>query len=488
MGLDFKSKIVKNSMWGLTGSLVQNVLLSLFYVLVARFYEVADFAQYVIANSLYQMIVAFSAMGLGQWFIREVVKVSDKNALVAKFMKMQVFFGLFFFMVNLILAFALYQDTTVRILSLLFAVNIVFDNIIYSIKSINIAQYAQEKTVKVLTIEALAKFSLACFLYLYPISIFSLVIVMVAIRFLTLNLFLRIGAAEGIVLTGFWKADLPFAYVRDVLHKYWPFAVIGSLYVVYWRSAALIISKFLPLKDVVHFENSFKIFTVATLVPMVVSTTLLPKFVSLIMDNKMDELKSMYQKIFLFLMGYGLLAFTFTYSFAADLLPWIFGEKYADTALYAKEMFFTLLVFPTALLQANILIAMKLEKLDMWFNLNSVLINTLLCIVGLYFYESLSVVNYSILVSFIIFHLSQDVVLYRRDVIGGRHIILFMGVSVFLVLGYMALSGVVWAWYLFPLFWLVVGGTGYFVFRGMETPRMEEMPLPNGNGKPSKNP
>lgn len=451
-----KSKVLKNSAWGLAGTIFNNIFLSLFYVLIARHYSVEDFAKYVISGSLYQMIVAFSAMGLGHWFIREVINHDDKNKLAAKFLKMQSIFGVFFFAVNIILAIILYEDSTVRILSLLFAANIIFDNIIYSIKNINIAQFSQKKTVMVLSIEALSKFAIACLLFIKPFSVIYLVTFLVITRFVTLNLFLRIGAAEGMSLLGFWKVELSFGYIKNILSKFWPFAIIGSAYVIYWKSALLIISKMLPLADVAHYENSFKIFSLAQLVPVVISGTMLPKFVELYKENDKTHLQNAYNKIFKLLMLYGIAAFTFVYSFADELLPWIFGEKYVESALYTKQMFFTMLVFPTSLLQANMLIAMKLEKMDMWFNINSVIINSLICLIGLYFIPSLSVVNFAILISFIVFHLSQDYALFRKKFVTVQHILQFIGVTLTMTLSYIWLSNLVVDFVLFPIFWIIV--------------------------------
>ena len=457
------SKIFKNSFWGLAGSLTQNIFLSLFYVLLARHYSVEDFSQYIIANSLYQMVVAFSAMGLGHWFIREVVNVENKNELVGKFLKMQAYFGIFFFFLNVIVSFLLYDDLTVRTLSLLFAANIIFDNIIYSIKNVNIAEFAQKKTVMVLSIEAISKFVIACLLFVTPFSIIVLTILLVVIRFITLNLFLRIGAASGINLIGFWNAKVPLSYIKNILFNYWPFAVIGSAYVIYWKIATLIISKYLPLQDVANYENSFKVFSLAQLVPVVLSSTVLPKLVELNKLNDLSKLKSVYSKLFKIFMLYGIGAFSFTYSFADELLPLIFGEKYLSTAIYTKEMFFTMLVFPTSLLQANMLIAMKLEKLDMWFNINSVIINSVICLVGLTFLKTLSVVNYGILASFIIFHISQDIVLIKKQIISISDMVRFFVISILLTGLYVGLEPYVQQYILFSLFWSVVL-IGYYQF------------------------
>lgn len=452
----FSSKIFTNSFWGLTGSMLQNIFLSLYYLLIARHYAVDDFAQYIIASSLYQMFVAFSSMGLGNWFIREVLNTSNKNELACKFLKMQTYFGVFFFLINVLLALILYDNFTVRILSLLFASNIIFDNIIYSIKNVNISQFAQKKTVLVLSIEAILKFATACTLFIFPFSIITLTLVLVLIRFITLNLFLKIGAANGLILTRFWKTSVSWPYVFNILKNYWPFAVIGSMYIIYWKSATLIISKMLPLQDVAFYENAFKIFSLAQLVPIVLSSTLLPKFAQNFTENNINEIKTTYKKAYHLCMLYGLGAFTFVYSFADQLIPLAFGEKYTLGVPYTIQMFLTMIVMPTSLLQAQLLVAMKLEKLDMLFNINSVLLNVVISLIGLHFIKSLSVVNYSIFISFIIFHLSQDWVLVRKNIVSSLHVITFILIATITVFSYYWLSKIVLDYFLFPVFWLVV--------------------------------
>ena len=409
------------------------------------------------------MVAAISTMGLGQWFIREVVNVDDKNLLVARFLKMQTYFGIFFFIVNLIIAFLIYDDFTMRLLSFLFAFNVVFDNIIYSIRNINIAQFAQKKTVSVLSIEAFAKFALACLVYILPISVVTLAVLLVLLRLVTLNLFLRIGAPEGIKLTGFWKVKLSLNNILVIVKGYWPFAVIGSAYIIYWKMATLIISVKLPIGAVADFENSFKIFTLAQLIPTVVASTVLPRMVSHFKEGKMNQLRTLYKTLFWLFSLYGIGAYTFIHSFGFQILPLLFGEKYAEISVYTEEIFLSMLIMPLTFLQAQLLITMKLEKLDMWFNLKRLFINVTLCLVGLYYVKSLSVVNYAIFISFIILHISQDIALIKQKMVGVLEIVKFFGLAIFLVLSYLWLSKFLNPFILFSSFWLVVVTVYYFL-------------------------
>ena len=457
-----ESSLIKNGFWSLAGNLGKNVLLSLFYLMVARHYSVDEFSKYLIASTIYQSMIVFSSMGLGQWFIREVVSSQNRNLFVKQFLKMQVLLGSTFFFISIALAFLLYQETDIRLLSVIFAGNIIFDNIINCIKDVNIAEYQQIKTSKIIVAEALIKFLIGASLFIYPFSIYTLVICLVVVRIITLNIFLKVGTSNTIEINGFWKVPISFEYFKSIISKNWAFLVIGSTYIIYWRIATIIISKTLPLENVTYYENSFKLFSLAQLVPMVFGVTVFPKFVEYSNSGKITELRLLYTKMFWMYALYGMLVYTFMFSFTDILIPFLFGEKYEGTSVFTKEMFTTFLIFPTSVLQAQILVALKKEKLDMWYNINSFIINTSLCLVGLYFYPSLSVVNYSIFISFLIFHISQDVSLYKNKISGLKHIFTFIGLSVFLISIYILLSEMIPNYLLYILFWLLVGGALFF--------------------------
>ena len=456
------SNLIKNGFWGLAGNLGKNVLLSLFYLMVARHYSVDEFSKYLIASTIYQSMIVFSSMGLGQWFIREVVSSQNRNLFVKQFLKMQVLLGIAFFFIAIALAFNLYKEMDIRLLSVIFAGNIIFDNIINCVKDVNIAEFQQIKTSKIIVAEAFIKFLIGASLFIYPFSIYILVILLVLVRIITLNIFLKVGTSNAIEINGFLNVPVSFEYFKSIISKNWAFLVIGSTYIIYWRIATIIISKTLPIENVTYYENSFKLFSLAQLVPMVFGVTVFPKFVEYSNSGKITELRSLYTKMFWMYALYGMLVYTFMFSFADILIPFLFGEKYGATSIFTKEMFITFLIFPTSVLQAQILVALKKEKLDMWYNINSFIINTTLCLIGLYFYPSLSVVNYSIFISFLIFHISQDVSLYKNKVSGLTHIFTFIGLSVFLTSIYILLSEIIPNYLLYILFWLLVWGGGLF--------------------------
>lgn len=184
-----KSRLIKNSFWGIAANGAQSILVSLFFVIVARKYTTGQFAFFLIANTIYQFLAAFSTLGLGQWFTREIVNITDQKELVSRFLKMQLFSGAFFYVINVIVAFALYQDELLRYLIVLLGINIVFDNVIYAIKSLNVAEFKQNKTFIILIIDSVLKFLIGAALFVYPFSIITLSVALIIVRFITLNFF-----------------------------------------------------------------------------------------------------------------------------------------------------------------------------------------------------------------------------------------------------------------------------------------------------------
>src|ERR1700748_1709585 len=111
--------VLKNSIWGLASQIIQNVLLMVFFVIVARNFPKKDFSCYLIANPLYQVMASFSALGLGQWFIRQLPDEPDLKIFLNKFLKIQISSGVFFYVVNVVVAIFLYNDPMIRVLTAL---------------------------------------------------------------------------------------------------------------------------------------------------------------------------------------------------------------------------------------------------------------------------------------------------------------------------------------------------------------------------------
>ncbi len=450
-----KSKYILNSFWGVIANVLQNIFFSIFFIIVARQYDAVDFSSYILANTIYGLVLAFSSLGLGQWFIRKLLEEVNKEILIHQFFKLQCIIGVIFYVLNVLIVYFLYENPLIRELSILIGINVIFDNIIYVIKHINIAQLNQKKTLLIQTVESLLKLILGTFILFTPISIRLLTLILIILRFLTLNVFLQIGTDSPIRFSYFMKASIDLKALRVIVANNWPFIIIGSVSVLFWKIGNMFIANYLTLSDVAHYEISFKLFSMAEVIPVIITTTIFPIFLKKLKDDRFKALK-FYHKIFLGYTLYGFLAFTFIYSFSDQIIPWLFGENYVNTITYCKGMFLTMLIFPTAILQANFLVALHHEKLDMWFNIISLILNILISIIGLFFIKSISVINFAIFASFICFHLLQDHILIRYKLIRLKHVIRFYTFLIISVIGYYFMAKILMPVLVFVLCWIAI--------------------------------
>ena len=452
----FKGRLVGNSFWAILSSLSQNIIFSFFFIVVARKYSSTDFSSYIIANTLYGMIASFSSLGLSQWFIREIKQNEFDASIISRFLKLQILAGAVFYLINVLFSFALYQSELIRSISVLLGINIIFDNVIYVFKTINISRYHQKRSFVLTSIEAFIKLMLAGFLVYFEMSIFSVIGFLVIFRTMTLLLFFKYGLSETISVRKYWNQSLGLREIRKILQSNIYFVVIGSVSVVYWATGSLLVSKLLQIDQVADYEISFKLFSMAEIIPVMVSASVFPMLVE---KGKSDpeERNQFFRKVFFVYAIYGLLAYTFIYSYASILIPMLFGDKYIHTATFCIQMFWTIIIFPTALLQANLLVALRMEKTDMWLNLSSLALNFLIAFLGLNMFKDLSVVNYAIFISFLFFHVSQDIVLVKSGIHKKSQALLFYIASLFILISYYFLSSFIFSSYFFFLFWLIVG-------------------------------
>lgn len=453
-----RAVLISNSSWGIVSHVSQTLLLTLFFVILARYYSADEFAKFVIANALMQMLLAFSALGLGNWFIREVAGATvDRKRLILTFLSTQVYSGLLFGILNVAIAFALYQDRAIRIIAMVFAANIVFDNIINALKCLNIADFQQRKTFVLLAFDAFLRCAVASALFVLPFTMVTLTLVLLATRVVTLNLFLKLGTAGEVSVSALYAGrHVSRTELRTLVLANWPWIMLAGISVVNWRIGNIIISKRLTMADTAIYEISYRLFAAAMMLPVIVATTVFPILVRLYNAADMASFRTLYRRTYVYYLLFGCLAYSFIYSFAGALVPLVFGAKYATAAMYARQMFLTMVVFPTAFLQGNVLMAMRLERRDMWLNLVLLGLNVSISLVGLAYWRSLVVINVALVAAFVVFHLLQDTLLIRRGIGSVGHAVAFHALAVAFVVSYSLLAGRSSSYLVFPLYWTSV--------------------------------
>jgi hypothetical protein len=102
-----QNKLIANSAWGTISNIIQNIFLSIFFIIISREYSIDEFGSYVVSNTLYSIILGFSSLGLGHWFIREVINNENKKEIINKFFKTQLLIGIAFYIICIICSFLL---------------------------------------------------------------------------------------------------------------------------------------------------------------------------------------------------------------------------------------------------------------------------------------------------------------------------------------------------------------------------------------------
>jgi O-antigen/teichoic acid export membrane protein len=296
-----QSSLVKNSAWGIVSNILQILFICAFFAIVARKYNSGEFARFLVSTSVYQIVAAFSSMGLGQWFIRQYVLEDDKLTFTGKFLKTQIGLGLLFYIVNLAFAFVIYSDVQIRLLCIILGTNIIFDNLINAIRSLNIAENEQRKTAAILVIDGFLKLVSGCLLFIHPFSVVMLSVIMIVARVLTLSLFIKLGSSNNINLHFLWKAKISIDDLKQLIIKNWQFIIIGSISIIYWKMANIIISKTLPLNSVADYEIAFRIFSVLLILPIVASSTIYPQFIKHFNNGNHAALTQLYKTAFSFI-------------------------------------------------------------------------------------------------------------------------------------------------------------------------------------------
>lgn len=450
----FKNLLVQNSFWAIFSNVFQNIIFSVFFIVIARVYEQDVFSSYIIANTLYGLLLSFSSLGMAQWYIR-TNEGQRKREVGQLFFTIQLFSGIIFYILNISLSYMLYSEQLIHILSLILGFNIVYDNLIYVYKTINIAEYNQKQTFLIVSIEAILKLLLAGLVYFVVPSIMLIVTLLSIFRFISLVIF-YLSSNQRFEINILKKT--PLVTSRDILKTIYTnryFLFIGTISVLFWSFGGILVSKFLSLGDVAHYEISYKLFTMAEVIPLMVLNTLFPVIVKRINEKHFDN-KHYFKLLSLGNLLYGLMAYTFIFSFSGEFIPILFGSNYAETHVFCTEMFLTMTIFPSVLFQANLLVALKQEKRDMYLNLLSLIINIVIASIGLYFSRSLSSVTYSIFISFFVFHLSQEYFLIKSGISNIKDAALLY---IFLLGGivlYPMLSQYISVYFLYPLIWVVI--------------------------------
>src|SRR5690606_21440979 len=86
--------------------------------------------------------------------------------------------------------------------------------------------------------------------------------------------------------------------IRRQILLNWQFVIIGSVAIIYWRLANIIIAKTLTLQDVADYEISFRILSIFMILPTIAAATVYTQFVKYYNIGDNDAQKQLYKILF----------------------------------------------------------------------------------------------------------------------------------------------------------------------------------------------
>ncbi|MFN5480121.1 MAG: lipopolysaccharide biosynthesis protein [Chitinophagaceae bacterium] len=449
------SKLIGNSFWGILNSIIQSTVASVFFILVARQYNKSDFSFYILANTMYSVLISFSNLGLQQWYIREMKQNTNKS-LTPLFTSIQLMSGVFFYSLNVFFVYFFYGTAELTLLSFVLGLNILFDSLIYVSKSYNIAAYQQRTTFIISMGESSVKLLIGFINLWWKMDLIRLILLLVLLRLVTMFVHIVTGPLKELQWNRlFFGLLINKKNIAEAIYRNRFFIIIGSISVLYWSIGNFLISKYLGLSYVPAYEISYKVFSIAEIIPVILSGSVFPLLIEKVKTNK-TAAHQYFTKIYWIYLIYGVFAYSLARTISPWVIPYVFGSIHEDAVKGCNEMFLTMLVFPTVLLQANMLIALGKERLDMWLNILSLIVYLSIALWGLLHLKDASWVSYGIFISFIVFHLLQDMYLYKKRFITQSHIVQS---NLFLLVAFFAFEGLTTTFSLtlsFSIFWMVL--------------------------------
>ncbi len=408
-----------NTIWGVTSNILQNVFLGIFFILLTKSIGLSKFSEYVIGNSLYQIVAAFSTMGLGNYFIREFVqKETNKNYSVLHFFVTEFILSLIGFIFIILLSIILYLDDKFIItVSVVLGINILFDNLIYSIKSIHLAENTQKIIVKITLLESFVKLILG-FIYFYlPFDFVLFILILVFARILTLiQAFSSLSSVikREILISMEYKIlinVIKFKKIKYFIFKGRIFFIIGAVNIIFWRINSLLLSKLTSKIDVGLYEIAYKFFSIAQIIPVILLSTIYPIMAKHFSDKNTYLIIS--QKIYLQILIFSVYTTLFAYYLCPYFIEYFFGNDFKGSIILTQHMFFALIPFSLSLFQAYMLLSSNNEIIDMWLNIFNIFFNTILGYILIILTGSVGSVS-SITISFCLFYILQAFILKRK--------------------------------------------------------------------------
>ncbi len=165
--------------------------------------------------------------------------------------------------------------------------------------------------------------------------------------------------------------------IKDVLKEAYPLAMVGVLWVVYYRIDTVMLAGLRNMTEVGVYNGAYKIMEGLILVAGVIMMVAFPRL-SRFGREKGTEFFSFFGKLFLILLSLGFLVTAVMYFGAASVFDLILGDQYVESVGIFKILLLAVVAIYPGNLVTQALIALDLQKIYMYVALMGSILNVCL--------------------------------------------------------------------------------------------------------------
>jgi O-antigen/teichoic acid export membrane protein len=373
-GRPILQKIISNINWLLFDRVLRMGVGLFVGVWVARYLGPEKFGIINYSLALVGLFGAFAGLGLDSIVVRDIVKSpTEKNSLMGTAFVLKLLASIFSFLLCAITIYFLKDDFLIRISVIIVAGALVFQ----SLDIIRVWFGSQIKSKYIVIAQDSA------FIIVSSIKVFFLVSKAPFIFFVGAILGEIILASVGLLLcyrlthesVFKWKFKLNIA--RKLLVDSWPLMLSTFAVVIYMRIDQIMLAQMLGEHSVGIYSAAVKISEIWYFIPMIVSTSLYPRFIELYGLDKEIYTKKLVKVMSLFF-WISLVVASIVFLFSTHIISILFGTEYIAAASVLSIHIFAGIIVSTSVIFGQRYILKNQQKISLYGTVVGAIMNIIL--------------------------------------------------------------------------------------------------------------
>ena len=402
-------RILKNIIFILLSKFVDPLFSLILVLTIAKNLGVEGFGQYAFIKATFTIFVVIANLGLDQFVTREIAR--DKKQTLTYLMNFGIlevgFAALMAIVMSLFVCLSDYpqQVATATVIMSSALIYVALSNLAHAV----IAAFERfELNTLLISGENLIRVILGTITLMLGYGLVPFIIVITITRFIGFLVSIRLVHKKITPLK--WNFQLKF--ILQSLKKIPTFSLISIFSILYWRIDVIMLSKFGSLTEVGIYTAAFRLMEIIKAIPLSLKQALFPVNVWKY-EKENSTFKEMINKSNKYLMIF-LLPIAFIITMAAEkIIPIFYSSEFNGAINALKILIWTIVPYSLAMMLANVLVASRNQRVDMWTNIFGACANVVLNLILIPMY-GVTGASIATLVSIILFIAFQVIYIRRK--------------------------------------------------------------------------